>query len=83
MCLQDLGWSSAPLVQGTEVTYVTWREYFQMFSKHLKDEVFFSQEDIRVSLPWGNRILGEMLSHVRHGEKPNSTDGKITGDCSE
>lgn len=68
MCLQDLGWSSAPLVQGTEVTYVTWREYFQMFSKHLKDEVFFSQEDIRVSLPWGNRILGEMLSHVRHGE---------------
>ncbi len=68
MCLQDLGWSSSPLIQGIDVEYVTWREYFERFGNRLKGEVPFSQEDICVALPWGNRILGEMLRNVRKAE---------------
>lgn len=68
MCLQDLGWASAPLVQGIDVEYVTWREYFKRFGERMKGEVSFSQEDILVALPWGNRILSEMLRNVRYAE---------------
>lgn len=65
MCLQDLGWSSAPLVQDMDVKYVTWREYFNRFGKTHGETVFSHQEDIHVALPWGNRILQEMLRNVR------------------
>lgn len=68
MCLQDLGWSSAPLVQDMDVEYVTWREYFQRFGDKCSGEVPFRQEDILVALPWGNRILQEMLRNVRRQE---------------
>ncbi len=65
MCLQDLGWSSAPLVQRIDVEYVTWREYFERFGAQIRGEVLFSQDDVRVALPWGNRIFQEMLRTVR------------------
>lgn len=68
MCLQDLGWSSSPFIQGIDVEYVTWREYFERFGDRIKGEVLFSQEDICVALPWGNRVLGEMLRNVRKAE---------------
>ncbi|MCI9336946.1 MAG: hypothetical protein HFH93_05300 [Lachnospiraceae bacterium] len=68
MCLQDLGWSSAPLVRDIDVEYVTWREYFERFGDRIRGEVSFSQDDVRVSLPWGNRIFGDMLRKVRRTE---------------
>lgn len=68
MCLQDLGWSSKPLVQNMDVEYVTWREYFRRFSTLINGNVEFSQEDVLVALPWGNRILQEMLRNVRNAE---------------
>jgi alpha-mannosidase len=68
MCLQDLGWSSKPLVQNIDVEYVTWREYFDRFGSKAAGEVVFSQEDVLVALPWGNRILQEMLRNIRRVE---------------
>ncbi len=68
MCLQDLGWSSKPLVQTIDVEYVTWREYFERFGDRIAGETELSQEDVLVALPWGNRILQEMLRNVRHAE---------------
>jgi alpha-mannosidase len=68
MCLQDLGWSSKPLVQNMDVEYVTWREYFQRFGTSINGNVEFSQEDVQVALPWGNRIFQEMLRNVRNAE---------------
>jgi len=68
MCLQDLGWSSAPLVRDIDVKYVTWREYFDRFGDRIQGEVTFSQDDVRVALPWGNRIFGQMLGKVRRTE---------------
>ncbi len=68
MCLQDLGWSSAPLVQGIDVEYVTWREYFGRFGGRIKGQVLFSQDDVRVALPWGNRIFQGMLRTIRVAE---------------
>lgn len=68
MCLQDLGWASKPLVQGIDVEYVTWREYFNRFGSLICGEAVFSQEDVLVALPWGNRILQEMLRNVRKAE---------------
>lgn len=68
MCLQDLGWASKPLVQGPDVEYVTWREYFKRFGALIRGDIEFSQEDVLVALPWGNRILQEMLRNVRNAE---------------
>lgn len=68
MCLQDLGWSSAPLVRDIDVEYVTWREYFERFGERIQGEVRFSQDDVCVALPWGNRIFSEMLRRVRRTE---------------
>lgn len=68
MCLQDLGWSSKPLVKDIDVEYVTWREYFSRFGDRIQGEVLLSQEDVLTALPWGNRILQEMLRNVRHAE---------------
>lgn len=68
MCLQDLGWSSKPLVKDIDVEYVTWREYFERFGDRINGDVELSQEDILTALPWGNRILQEMLRGVRHAE---------------
>ncbi|MDR3334994.1 MAG: hypothetical protein LBT13_08955 [Treponema sp.] len=68
MCLQDLGWSSKPLVRDIDVEYTTWREYFAQFGDQVKGEVDFSQEDVLVALPWGNRIFQNMLRTVRKQE---------------
>lgn len=68
MCLQDLGWPSAPLVRDMDVEYVTWREYFRRFGHRIQGEALLSQDHIRVALPWGNRIFGEMLGKVRRAE---------------
>jgi alpha-mannosidase len=68
MCLQDLGWAARPFVQDIDVEYVTWREYFERFGSRVAGEAELSQEDVLVALPWGNRILQEMLRNVRNAE---------------
>ncbi len=68
MCLQDLGWSAKPHVRDIDVEYVTWREYFERFGDRIDGDVPFTQDDIRVSLPWGNRLFQQMLRTVRHAE---------------
>ncbi|MFT4143966.1 MAG: hypothetical protein QM644_05870 [Mobilitalea sp.] len=65
MCLQDLGWSSHPLISGIPVEYVTWREYFERFKDDLDGEIKFSQESILCTLPWGNITLQQMCRKVR------------------
>lgn len=65
MCLQDLGWSSHPLLSGIPVEYVTWREYFERFQEDLEGEVKFSQESVLCTLPWGNITLQQMCRKVR------------------
>lgn len=65
MCLQDLGWSSHPLLGGIPVEYVTWREYFERFKDDLEGEVKFSQESVLCTLPWGNITLQQMCRKVR------------------
>jgi alpha-mannosidase len=65
MCLQDLGWSSHPLISGIPVEYVTWREYFERFKDDLEGEVKFSQESVLCTLPWGNITLQQMCRKVR------------------
>lgn len=64
MCLQDLGWSSHPLINDIPVEYVTWREYFDRFKEDLEGEVKFSQESVLCTLPWGNITLQQMCRKV-------------------
>lgn len=76
MCLQDLGWSSKPIIKKGEidVEYITWREYFNRFLPESKinediiSNITFNQDDIRVSLPWGNQTFQSMLRKVRRTE---------------
>ncbi|MDL2301845.1 hypothetical protein LJC58_05775 [Lachnospiraceae bacterium OttesenSCG-928-D06] len=68
MCLQDLGWQSAPLVQDIDVEYTTFRAYFKKFNTLPLKNIPFHQENIHVALPWGNRILQEMLRNIRKAE---------------
>ena len=65
MCLQDLGWSSHPLLHDIPVEYVTWREYFNRFQGDIEGEVKFSQEAVLCALPWGNITVQQMCRKVR------------------
>lgn len=78
MYYQDLGWPSLPRLSdkpdypGTfgpdYVTYTTWKEYMQAIAKAPELVWRVSQEDFRVALPWGERVLVRMARQVRRGE---------------
>jgi alpha-mannosidase len=79
MCLQDLGWSSHPLISGIPVEYVTWREYFNRFKEDLEGEFKFSQEAVLCTLPWGNITLQQMCRKVRALENRTLQIEKMLG----
>lgn len=64
MCLQDLGWQARPLLNGSGIEYVTWREYFTRFGSDATGKIRFSQDAVRCALPWGNLTLQQMCRKV-------------------
>lgn len=65
---QDLGWRGLPWVHEKYQKYTTWREYFDKIADKPEDEWKFSQEDILVSLPWGEKTINKMSRQVRESE---------------
>ena len=65
MTYQDLGWLSAPMVQGIPIEYLTYREYFKKFGGFMDGDVNFHQEDVLCALPWGTKELQQTLRAVR------------------
>ena len=55
--LQDLGWPARPKVQGDHIRYTTWREYMRDFATKPRKDWQFTQEDILVTLPWGEKTI--------------------------
>ena len=65
---QDLGWRGLPWINEKYQVYTTWREYFDKIADKPSDEWHFSQEDILVTLPWGERTINRMSRQVRESE---------------
>ncbi|MEK3889906.1 glycoside hydrolase family 38 C-terminal domain-containing protein [Bacillus sp. FSL K6-3431] len=66
--LQDLGWPAHPKLGNMDIQYVTWREYFESIAEKTTYEWYFTQEDIRCTLPWGEGTLQQMARQVRSAE---------------
>lgn len=72
--LQDMGWPGRPwrFGMGREVVaamrHVTWREYVDAVASPPEREWKASQEDLRVSLPWGGSVLRRIAQLVRASE---------------
>ncbi|MGE5568952.1 MAG: glycoside hydrolase family 38 C-terminal domain-containing protein [Rhodospirillales bacterium] len=67
-CFQDLGWAARPKVKGEHIRFVTWREYLKRIAGKPQQQWRFSQEDILVTLPWGERTLQTLAQQVRAAE---------------
>lgn len=65
---QDLGWRGLPWINEKYQKYTTWREYFNKIADKPEDEWKFSQEDILVNLPWGEKTINKMSRQVRESE---------------
>lgn len=68
MCFQDLGWSSHPRVAGPQVRYVTWQEYLLETARVPAKDWHFTMEDIRTTLPWGEKTLQKVAQQSRLAE---------------
>ncbi len=72
--LQDMGWPGRPWLLGMNpdtvrvLRHVTWREYVESIASTPKKQWKASQEDLRVSLPWGGSILQRLAQVVRAAE---------------
>lgn len=65
---QDLGWRGLPWVNERYQRYTTWREYIDKIADRPSTEWKFSQEDILVTIPWGEKTLTRMARQVRDSE---------------
>ena len=65
---QDLGWRGLPWVNESYQHFTTWREYIDKIADKPKAEWKFSQEDILVTIPWGEKTLTRMAKQVRDSE---------------
>jgi alpha-mannosidase len=68
MCFQDLGWAARPNVEGDYIRFVTWREYMEAVAGKTTRNWRFGIEDIRCSLPWGEKTLQKIARQVRSAE---------------
>ncbi|MBE5768062.1 MAG: hypothetical protein E7333_00525 [Clostridiales bacterium] len=82
MWYQDLGWyanpyphtfnherpGSEPTIPGDDIRHTTWREYMTEFAHLPAPEVRLSQEDLQVTLPWGEQEFSRMARDVRRCE---------------
>lgn len=68
MCFQDLGWSSRPRIAGPQVRYVTWQEYLLEIARVPAKDWHFTMEDIRTTLPWGEKTLQKVAQQSRSAE---------------
>ncbi len=68
MHLQDLGWSVKKAVTGAHVRFVTWREYCESVADQPPKPWRFTQEEIRITLPWGEKSLQKLAREVRSAE---------------
>lgn len=69
MVFQDLGWVARKAVNsGTHLRFVTWREYCETIAAKPAKPWRFTQENIRVVLPWGEKDLHRLSREVRSAE---------------
>lgn len=68
MCFQDLGWTAHPNVTGDHLRFVTWREYFDSVAAAPEGDWRFGIEDIRCTLPWGEKTIQQIARQVRSAE---------------
>ncbi len=68
MHFQDLGWVARKAVRSAHVRFVTWREYCETIAAKPAKPWRFTQEDIRVTLPWGEKELVRLARAVRSVE---------------
>jgi alpha-mannosidase len=68
MCFQDLGWSAHPRAAGPNVRYVTWQEYLFDIADVPAKDWHFTMEDIRTTLPWGEKTLQKVAQQSRSAE---------------
>lgn len=64
--LHDVVWATDPAA--SHIRHVTWREYFETVAPEPATDWHFSQEDIRVGLPWGAAVLQRLARQVRSAE---------------
>ncbi|MBQ5972609.1 MAG: hypothetical protein IJL69_00265 [Oscillospiraceae bacterium] len=69
MTFQDLGWLAHPMVEGEDIEYLTYREYFRRFGDRMEGDVDFSQEDVLCALPWGTPELTAVTRRARALER--------------
>ncbi len=74
---QDLGWRGLPWVNERYQKYTTWREYVDKIADKPTKDWMFSQEDILVTLPWGEKTLNRMAGQVRQSETKLMTAEKL------
>ncbi|ACT02827.1 glycoside hydrolase family 38 C-terminal domain-containing protein [Paenibacillus sp. JDR-2] len=67
--LQDLGWTARPWLNENYIQYTTWREYIEEIAVQPTEAWYFTQEDIRCTLPWGEGTLQRMSREVRAAEQ--------------
>ncbi|GMK45390.1 alpha-mannosidase [Paenibacillus glycanilyticus] len=67
--LQDLGWMARPWLNEDYIQYTTWREYIEEIAAKPAEAWYFTQEDIRCTLPWGEGTLQRMSREVRAAEQ--------------
>ncbi len=77
MWFQDLGWPAYPYLSSTflhtcfpceNVQYTTWKEYMKTCANAPVAVWRITQEDFRVTLPWGDQQLSHMARMVRTAE---------------
>ena len=68
VCFQDLGWKGEPWINEKYQHFTTWRQYIDHIADRPTEEWRFSQEDILVTLPWGQRTLQKLTEQVRAAE---------------
>jgi alpha-mannosidase len=68
MCFQDLGWAARPRVTGDHVRHVTWQEYLLDIGHGPGKDWNFTLEDIRTTLPWGEKTLQKVAQQSRSAE---------------
>ncbi|MBX2997291.1 MAG: hypothetical protein KF893_02180 [Caldilineaceae bacterium] len=65
--IQEVVWATDPTA-ASHIRHVTWREYFETIAPKASMDWHFSQEDIRVGLPWGAAVLQRLARQVRAAE---------------
>jgi alpha-mannosidase len=68
MCFQDLGWAARPRLARPGVRHVTWQEYLFVVAHVRAKDWHFTMEDIRTTLPWGEKTLQKVAQQSRSAE---------------